>query len=111
MIESTTQLNKPGAELVKFDGVHAMTDVTGFGLLGHASEIARASGVDMQIDLAEVPLFGGVRELAEQGHITGASGRNWNAIQDSIELADSISDVDRALLINLRLALVAVGCT
>lgn len=59
MIESTTQLNKPGAELVKFDGVHAMTDVTGFGLLGHASEIARASGVDMQIDLAEVPLFGG----------------------------------------------------
>lgn len=98
MIESTTQLNKPGAILGPLDGVHAMTDVTGFGLLGHSSEIARASGVELTINLSEVPFLNGVRELAEQGHITGASGRNWNAINDYIDLSTEITDVDRALL-------------
>lgn len=98
MIESTTQLNTPGAKLGPLEGVHAMTDVTGFGLLGHSSEIARASGVDLHIDLDAVPFLEGARELAEQGHITGASGRNWHAIADCIELSDSLTEVDRALL-------------
>lgn len=98
MIESTTQLNTPGAKLGPLQSVHAMTDVTGFGLLGHSSEIARASGVELTINLAEVPFLEGARELAEQGHITGASGRNWNAISDYIDLADTVTDVDRALL-------------
>lgn len=98
MIESTTQLNTAGAKLGPLDGVHAMTDVTGFGLLGHSSEIARASDVELKIDLAQVPFLEGARELAEQGFITGASGRNWHAISEYIDLADSLSDVDRALL-------------
>ena len=98
MIESTTQLNTAGAKLGPLQGVHAMTDVTGFGLLGHSSEMARASGVDLEINLAEVPFLDGARELAEQGNITGASGRNWNAIGDYVVFGDTINDVDRALL-------------
>lgn len=98
MIESTTQLNTAGAKLGPLAGVHAMTDVTGFALLGHASELARASSVDIQIDLAEVPFLEGARELAEQGYITGASGRNWHAIADFVALDDSLTEVDRALL-------------
>ena len=98
MIESTTQLNTPGSKLGPIASVHAMTDVTGFGLLGHASEMARASGVELKINLSEVPFFDGARELAAQGFITGASGRNWNAISECIDLADTINDVDRALL-------------
>lgn len=78
--------------------VHAMTDVTGFALLGHAAEIARASGVDLHIKLAQVPFLEGARELAEQGYITGASGRNWHAIGERVELAEGMTDVDRALL-------------
>ena len=98
MIESTTQHNRPGAKLGPLDRVRAMTGVTGFGLLGHSSEIARASGVELKINLDEVPFLEGARELAEQGFITGASGRNWNAISEYIELADSLTEVDRALL-------------
>ena len=98
MIASTTQLNTPGAKLGPMAAVHAMTDVTGFALLGHAAEIARASGVDLHIKLAQVPFLEGARELAEQGYITGASGRNWHAIGERVELAEGMTDVDRALL-------------
>ena len=72
MIATTTRLNTPGPELAAIDGVHAMTDVTGFGLAGHALELARGAGVDVHIDWSQVPLLEGVRELAQQGHITGA---------------------------------------
>ncbi|SPY08592.1 Selenide, water dikinase [Oligella urethralis] len=98
MIASTTQLNTPGAKLGPMAAVHAMTDVTGFALLGHAAEIARASGVDLHIKLAQVPFLEGAPELAEQGYITGASGRNWHAIGERVELAEGMTDVDRALL-------------
>ncbi|MEY3550710.1 MAG: selenide, water dikinase SelD, partial [Pseudomonadota bacterium] len=78
MIATTTRLNTPGPELAAIDGVHAMTDVTGFGLAGHALELARGAGVDVHIAWSQVPLLEGVRELAQQGHITGASARNWS---------------------------------
>ncbi len=77
MIGSTTQLNRAGAELAKLASVHAMTDVTGFGLLGHAHEMARAAGVSIRIRQAAVPLLDGVLDLAGRGMVTGASGRNW----------------------------------
>ncbi|MFZ9338729.1 MAG: selenide, water dikinase SelD, partial [Limnohabitans sp.] len=67
MISTTTRLNTPGPELAATDGVHALTDVTGFGLAGHALELARGSGMDVQIDWSQVPLLEGVRELAEEG--------------------------------------------
>src|SRR5574343_160562 len=77
MIASTTQLNTPGPRLAALDGVHALTDVTGFGLAGHALEMARGAGLQAQIDWRAVPLHPGVLALAEQGFVTGASGRNW----------------------------------
>src|SRR3954471_8884168 len=77
MLETTTKLNTPGPELAALDGVHALTDVTGFGLAGHALEIARGANVEVAIDWMKVPMLQGVRELAGEGFITGASGRNW----------------------------------
>ncbi len=98
MIANTTQLNTPGAELSALAGVHAMTDVTGFGLAGHALEMARGSKTTVQLNMRQVPLLHGVRELAEQGMLTGASGRNWSAYGDEIELAASLDAIDQALL-------------
>ena len=98
MIANTTQLNTPGAELSALAGVHAMTDVTGFGLAGHALEMARGSKHNVQLNMRQVPLLHGVRELAEQGMLTGASGRNWSGYGSEIQLAASLDAIDQALL-------------
>ncbi|MES2743443.1 MAG: selenide, water dikinase SelD [Pseudomonadota bacterium] len=98
MIASTTQLNKPGMALSHIDGVHAMTDVTGFGLLGHLLELARGSGLGAQLEMSKIPLLAGVEQLARDGHITGASGRNWDAYGSDVTLAPSISAAQHALL-------------
>ncbi|MDS1139073.1 selenide, water dikinase SelD [Pusillimonas sp. SM2304] len=98
MIDSTTQLNRPGAVLGALDGVHAMTDVTGFGLLGHALEMARASGLSASLRQADLPWLPGVRQLAAQGVVTGASGRNWASYGDAIALAPQVDDTLRALM-------------
>ena len=98
MIAVTTQLNTPGPELAALAGVHALTDVTGFGLAGHALELARGAHCTVCIDWARVPLLEGVRALAAQGMITGASGRNWAAYGKEIELPQGFSALDQALL-------------
>jgi selenide,water dikinase len=98
MIDTTTRLNTPGPDLAAMDGVHALTDVTGFGLAGHALEVARGAKVDVAIDWQRVPLLSGVRELAAQGMVTGASGRNWAGYGGDVVLTPSMSDLDRALL-------------
>ena len=99
MISTTTRLNTPGPELAAIEGVHALTDVTGFGLAGHALELARGSGLDVHIDWATVPLLDGVRELAQQGHITGASARNWSGYGADVQLpASGFDAIDQALL-------------
>jgi len=98
MIDATTQLNRPGTALAALDGVHALTDVTGFGLLGHTLEIARGSGLAAHLRLADLPWLPGVRELAGQGVVTGASGRNWQAYGEGIELAAGLGEADQALL-------------
>jgi selenide,water dikinase len=98
MIASTTQLNTPGPDLAALPGVHALTDVTGFGLAGHALEIARGAGAVVAIDWARVPLLPGVRELAAQGCITGASGRNWAGYGADIALPAGFAAEDKALL-------------
>jgi selenide,water dikinase len=98
MIATTTQLNKPGIELSSMDAVHAMTDVTGFGLLGHGLELARGAGLQMQLELGQIPLLPGVLELAEQGNITGASGRNWASYGAEVALPADISPAQQALL-------------
>ena len=77
MIATTTQLNTPGPALAALAGVHAMTDVTGFGLAGHVLEMARGARLRAQLDWSAVPLLAGVEALARDGFVTGASGRNW----------------------------------
>ncbi len=96
MIETTTALNRPGPELARMAGVHAMTDVTGFGLAGHALEMARGSGCAVRLDMAAVPVLGGARGLLQGGFVTGASARNWDSY--GAEVQGVLSDEDRALL-------------
>lgn len=98
MIGATTRLNTPGPDLARLDAVHAMTDVTGFGLAGHALEMARGSGCGLQLDWSAVPLLQNARDLAGQGFVTGASGRNWASYGGDVELAAGFADVDQALL-------------
>ena len=98
MIASTTKLNTPGPDLAALDGVHALTDVTGFGLAGHGLEIARGAKAQVVIDWSRVPMLPQVRELAAQGFITGASGRNWAGYGAEVGLGAGLSEVDQALL-------------
>jgi selenide,water dikinase len=79
-------------------GVHALTDITGFGLAGHSLELARGAGLGVRIEWSKVPLLPGVRELAERGMVTGASGRNWAGYGQDVSLPDGFSAIDRALL-------------
>jgi selenide,water dikinase len=98
MIQTTTKLNTPGPDLAALDGVHALTDVTGFGLAGHALELARGAGCTVQLDWPAVPLLPGVRELAARGFVTGASGRNWAGYGADVALTGELAEPDRALL-------------
>ncbi len=98
MLATTTRLNTPGPELAALAGVHALTDVTGFGLAGHGLELARGCGFTVEIDWTQVPVLDGVRVLADQGLITGASGRNWTGYGAEVDLPSTFSATDRALL-------------
>jgi selenide, water dikinase len=98
MIASTTQLNTPGPVLACLDGVHAVTDVTGFGLLGHLLEVCKGSQLRAKLRFADVPLLARAHEFAEAGYITGASGRNWASYGDAVQLAPSLDGVAKASL-------------
>lgn len=98
MLATTTRLNTPGPDLAAIDGVHAVTDVTGFGLAGHALELARGAGVQIRIDWARVPVLEGVRALAAEGFVTGASGRNWAGYGHDVALPEGFPAVEQALL-------------
>jgi selenide,water dikinase len=98
MLATTTKLNTPGPDLAALPGVHALTDITGFGLAGHALELARGAGCTMELDWPSVPLLAGVRELASRGFVTGASGRNWAGYSHDVALPDGFASEDQALL-------------
>lgn len=98
MVRYTTQLNRPGTALAALEGVHAMTDVTGFGLAGHALELARGAQCQVNLRWPDVPLIEGVQTLAEQGFITGASNRNWASYGQEVHLAATLSSTAQALL-------------
>jgi len=97
-IATTTLLNRVGAKLAKDGAVHAMTDVTGFGLLGHALEMARGSGKTVTVQAGALPYLKGAAALAQQGFVTGASGRNWKSYDTSVVLPDGMPDWQRQLL-------------
>ena len=89
------QLNKVGELLSHIDGVHAMTDVTGFGLLGHLVEMAEGSGLSAVIDFDNVPLIDGIKNYIEQKCVPGGTGRNWDSYGNKI---GDIKEYQKAIL-------------
>ena len=98
MIASTTKLNTPGPILGAMDGVHSITDVTGFGLVGHAREMAKGAGVDLVINRSSLPVFDEAKALLQAGFATGASGRNWLAVSDDVDTPPDFTAFDQTLL-------------
>jgi selenide,water dikinase len=97
LMASTTQLNALGGKLPGRSGVHAVTDVTGFGLVGHALEMARGAGATVEIT-ADPPALTGVHALLEAGVRTGASARNWASYGADVDLPDGLELWRRDLL-------------
>ncbi|MEO8153244.1 MAG: selenide, water dikinase SelD [Rhizobacter sp.] len=98
MLRYTTQLNRVGVELGALDGVHAMTDVTGFGLAGHLLEVCRGSGLAAELDWAGVPLIESATAHARDGVVTGASARNWAGYGAHVALDAAMQPWQQALL-------------
>ena len=98
MLRSTTQLNTPGIALANLSAVHAMTDVTGFGLLGHLLEMCRGSKLAAEIQFSRLPIHPLAEELARQGFGPGASTRNWKSFAQDVVLPDGMPDWQRKLL-------------
>ncbi len=98
MIQYTTQLNRPGVDLAELSGVHALTDITGFGLGGHLLEMCRGAGLSAQIQWNDVPLIPEAVDYVKAGIHTGASTRNWAGYGREIRLADGIAEWQKQLL-------------
>jgi len=98
LIASTTQLNTVGRDLAGMAGVHAVTDVTGFGLAGHALEMARGAGLTARISAGAAPLHPGVEALARAGVRTGAAVRNWASYGQAVRLPEGFEDWRRDLM-------------
>jgi selenide, water dikinase len=98
LIATTTRLNTPGPALAALPGVHALTDVTGFGIAGHTLELARGARLRAVLEWPNLPLLPGVMELAGAGCITGASGRNWDGYGAEVHLASGLPALAKALL-------------
>lgn len=98
MLDSATQLNTPGATLAHMPGVHALTDVTGFALLGHLLEICRGSRLGAEIEFDRLPILPAALELAQQGYATGASGRNWASYGRDVSLPEGMPEWQNKLL-------------
>jgi selenide,water dikinase len=98
MLATTTRLNTPGVRLAESTGVHAMTDVTGFGLLGHLLGICRGSRLTAQIDFSRLPILADVTTHVQQGRWTGASERNWKSYGHEVRLSSGTPEWRQKLL-------------
>ena len=98
MVKWTTLLNKAGAEIAKIDGVHAMTDVTGFGIAGHLLEMCKGSNLQATLPFGKLPLIPEAIRLAQQGVATGASTRNWQSYGGHIKLPSHVQAWQQNLL-------------
>jgi selenide,water dikinase len=98
MIAVTTKLNTPGTRLGQLDSVHALTDVTGFGLLGHLVEITKGSSVGAKLHWNSVPILPQALGFASEGIATGASGRNWTGYGNRVKLGNGIGEAQKAVL-------------
>jgi len=98
MLDTTTRLNTPGIALAEMPAVHALTDVTGFGLLGHLLEICRGAGATAELSFDELPILASARHIAQAGFVTGASARNWSSFGGEVDLPAQMPDWQRNLL-------------
>ena len=98
MLATTTQLNTPGMSLAGVEGVHALTDVTGFGLLGHLLEMCRGARLSAELRFDDLPMIGEALELARRGTATGASARNWASYGAEVALPEGAPAWMRTLL-------------
>jgi selenide,water dikinase len=98
LIDVTTRLNRVGTALAELDGVHALTDVTGFGLLGHLLELCRGAGLSARLEIERVPVIAAARPLAEQGIGPGAIERNLASFADAFELPAGLPEWRRRIL-------------
>jgi selenide,water dikinase len=99
LVKQLTTINKAGEALGKLKGVHAMTDVTGFGLAGHLTEMMEGSGLTAAISYSKIPIIPQVRNYIAQKAIPGATARNWNATQEGITLATEIDEKEASLVL------------
>ncbi len=98
LIETTTQLNAVGTELATLDGVHALTDVTGFGLLGHLFELCRGANLGARIEANRLPLLSAAIEFSKQGIGPGAIARNLDSFGADVTFADAVPDWLRRIM-------------
>ena len=98
LLDTTTRLNRPGTVFADWPGVHAMTDVTGFGLLGHLLEVCRASGVAARVDFATVPILPAALGFAREGYGPGAIERNWDSYGAEVSLDPALPTWAQRLL-------------
>ncbi len=98
MLRHTTKLNSVGARLSELEGVHALTDVTGFGLAGHLLEICRGSKLAAQVRFDALPLIETAVGFAREGMATGATSRNWNGYGESVISPQPLEPWQRTLL-------------
>src|SRR5688572_4441289 len=98
MVKWTTMLNTPGELLADMPGVHALTDVTGFGLAGHLLEILRGSKLAGEVRFDDLPLIAEALDWAKQGTKTGATDRNWKGYGDDVQMAPGAPDWQRVIV-------------
>lgn len=98
MIRWTTTLNRAGALLADIDGVHAVTDVTGFGLAGHLLEMCRGSALGAEVDFDALPVIEDAAALVREGIATGASTRNWASYGSDVVLPADAPEWQRKLM-------------
>jgi selenide,water dikinase len=115
LVDTATQLNAVGAELAALDGVHALTDVTGFGLLGHLLEVCRGAGLGARIEADKLPLLPAAAGFARQGIGPGAIARNLASFGADVAFADAVPDWLRRMMADAQtsgglLAAVAPEC-
>jgi selenide,water dikinase len=100
MVKSTTKLNSIGADLAEMDGVNAVTDVTGFGLVGHLFEMCEGAGLAATLDWDKLPILPSALNYAQSGYNTGATNRNWASFADHVTVPNGMEQWRKNMLMD-----------
>jgi selenide,water dikinase len=100
MVKSTTKLNSIGADLAEMDGVNAVTDVTGFGLVGHLFEMCEGAGLAATLEWDKLPILPSALNYAQSGYNTGAADRNWASFADHVTVPDGMEQWRKNMLMD-----------